>query len=232
MAADYVRVVYGKVSASIDFDRKMRTFSDIAKAAAVEHLGKSAAAEVPAGALSLRGPVAFTDDLTDAVLAALREIGTVSLGRVIDPTRFTSGAWFLLEIDSTRGVSGMLEANRVCACPNLVLCHFLSTLLSAALSELREGGGAAEASASGEATRVKFRLFASDSRKRESHISPSACAFFSRSPPATGLRLSLRVKLWVNEFASDWEILVCHYHPLAAFVSRRISLFCDSLQVA
>ena len=157
MAAEYVRVVSGKVSASIDLDRKVRTFSDIAEAAAGKHLGMPLQeARVPLCSLSLRGPVAFTDDLTDTVLAALQEMGTVSLGRVIDPTRFTSGAWFLLEIDSARGVSGTLDASWVCACPNLVFCHFLSTLLPSALGELREGGGAAAASAIGETTRVIY----------------------------------------------------------------------------
>jgi len=147
MAVDYVRVVCGKVSVSIDLDRKTRTFSDIAEAAAIKHLGKSAAAEVPAVALSLRGPVAYTDDLTDAVLAALREMDTVSLGRVIDPARATGGAWFLLEIDSARGVGSKLESGRVLEGLDFVLDHFLSTSLPAALGEPREGGGAAVAAA-------------------------------------------------------------------------------------
>lgn len=105
MAVDYVRVVCGKVSASIDLDRKIRTFSDIAVTAAVKHVGMPLhEAHIPLRALSLRGPVAFTDDLTDAVLAALREMDPVSLGRVVDPARATGGSWFLLEIDSSRGV--------------------------------------------------------------------------------------------------------------------------------
>ena len=130
MAVDYARVVFGKVSASIDLYGKIRTYSDIAKAAAIDHLGKSAAAEIPAGALSLRGPVAFTDDMTDSVFVALRGMGTVSLGQVIDPKRVTGGAWFLLEIDSARDVSGMLVTSGVRACSSPMLDHLFLTLFA------------------------------------------------------------------------------------------------------
>ena len=97
-ATDYARVVYRGTSVNVDIDGKIRTFSDIAKVAAIEHLGKSAAAEVPAGALSLRGPVAYTEDLNGDVLVSLRGLDTLSLGRVIDRARVPGGAWFLLEI--------------------------------------------------------------------------------------------------------------------------------------
>ena len=98
-ATDYARVVYRGTSVNVDFDGKIRTFSDIAKVAAIEHGMTLVDARVPAGALSLRGPVAYTDDLNDAVLVSLRGLDTLSLGRVIDRARVPRGAWFLLEID-------------------------------------------------------------------------------------------------------------------------------------
>jgi hypothetical protein len=98
MAVDYVRVVYRAVSACIDLDGKIRTYSDIAEAAAVKHVGKKLAEDIPMGALALHGPVAFTEDLSEAVLASLRGLGKLSFGRVIDRTLMKNGAWFLLEI--------------------------------------------------------------------------------------------------------------------------------------
>ena len=92
---DYVRVVYGKVSACIELDGRIRAFSDVAKAAAIEILGR----HVAIGALSLRGPVACTNDLTDAVLGALELMDTLSLASLCDPQRVTGGAWFLLGIN-------------------------------------------------------------------------------------------------------------------------------------
>lgn len=98
MAVDFVRVVYCSSSVNIDLDGRIRTYSDIAEAAAAKHLGRSAAAEVPASALSLRGPVAVASK--DLALAALTSVGGgVELSDEIDCVLVTSGAWFLLTID-------------------------------------------------------------------------------------------------------------------------------------
>ena len=96
-ATDYARVVYRGTSVNVDFDGKIRTFSDIAKVAAIEHLGMTLVdARVPAGALSLRGPlVAASKDLA---LAELKPMGGVELSDEIDRARVPLGAWFLLEI--------------------------------------------------------------------------------------------------------------------------------------
>lgn len=73
MAVDYVRVVFrnNKKCVNVDIDSRIRTYSDIAEAAAVRHLGMTLLeAHIPAGALDLRGPVAFTEDLNESVLAS------------------------------------------------------------------------------------------------------------------------------------------------------------------
>jgi len=102
MATDYVRVVYRGNSASIYLDGKIRTYSDIAEGAAGKHLGQSTAANLPLSALSLRGPVAFTEDLSPTELDSLKGMKVLSLGRVIDAARVKGGAWFLLKISVGR----------------------------------------------------------------------------------------------------------------------------------
>ena len=99
MAAAYVRVVYDDISVNIDLDGKIRTYSDIAEAAATKFLGKSVAAEVPVGALSLHGPVAATHDVDQDIINTLSAMATLSSGQWIDKTIATNGDWFLLKID-------------------------------------------------------------------------------------------------------------------------------------
>ena len=95
-----MRVVYDTVSVDVDLDGRIHTYSGIAEAAAVKHLGMTLTeAHVPMSALSLRGPVAFTEDLSEVVLASLGRQSTLSLGLVIDRTRVENGAWYLLVID-------------------------------------------------------------------------------------------------------------------------------------
>jgi hypothetical protein len=98
MAAPFVRVVYGGKSTNVDLDARIRTFSDIAKAAAIEHLGNRYPAEVPIGALSLRGPIAAASK--DLALAELAHAGDVEFSEGIDCGRVTNGSWFLLQIDA------------------------------------------------------------------------------------------------------------------------------------
>ena len=88
-------------AANVDIDSRIRTYSDIAEVAAVKHLGMTLLeAHIPAGALDLRGPIAFTDDLNEIVLASLGGLSTLSPGRAIDRSQVGNGAWFLLEIAS------------------------------------------------------------------------------------------------------------------------------------
>ena len=101
MAVDYVRVVYGDISVTIDLDGRIRIYSDIAEAAASKFLGKSVAAEVPVGYLSLRGPVAATDSLNQGIIDILSAMDTLQSGRLIDSTIATRGSWFLLTIRPT-----------------------------------------------------------------------------------------------------------------------------------
>ena len=94
-----MRVLYRNASVNIDLDGKMRTFSDVAEAAAVKHLGMTLTeAHVPMGALSLRGPVLAVKK--DVAMAAFNLLdGCVEFSDEIDRTRVTNGAWFLLDID-------------------------------------------------------------------------------------------------------------------------------------
>ena len=101
-ATDYVRVVYQSASANVDLDGKIRTYSDIAKAATIEHLGRSAAAEAPASAFSLRGPVVAASKAL--ALEQLMLLADIELSDEINRDRVTNKSWFRLEIDcSTAG---------------------------------------------------------------------------------------------------------------------------------
>ena len=89
MAVDYVRVVNNNVSVNIDLDGKMRTYSDIAEAAATKFLGMPLTeAHVPVSALSLQ-----------VIIDTLSAMDTLSSGQKIDKTIATKGAWFLLKIE-------------------------------------------------------------------------------------------------------------------------------------
>ena len=95
-ATSYVRVVFNlnQAVAEIPLDGKVHTYAGLAEAAAIKHLGKSAAAEVPASALSLRGPVSAASK-AEAVFALQALTDDVELS---DPIAVSSGAWFLLTI--------------------------------------------------------------------------------------------------------------------------------------
>lgn len=97
-AVGFVRVLYRNVSTDIFLDGAIRTYSGIAEAAAVKHLGRSAAAEVPACALSLRGPVESASKVS--ALAALALAENIDLSVLIDRA-LTDGTWVLLEIASS-----------------------------------------------------------------------------------------------------------------------------------
>jgi hypothetical protein len=99
MAAPFVRVVYEGKSTNVDLDGKIRTFSDIAKAAAIEHLGNRFPSEVTIGALSLHGPIAAVSK--ESALAELAHAGDVEFSEGVDCVRITNGSWFLLHIDAS-----------------------------------------------------------------------------------------------------------------------------------
>ena len=124
MATDYVRVVYRGISANINLDGKIRTYSDIAEVAAIKHLGQSTAANVPLSALSLRGPVAFTEDLSPTELDSLEGMKVLSLGRVIDAARVKGGAWFLLKISGRYRKTLPTCLLTFCDLANILICRF------------------------------------------------------------------------------------------------------------
>jgi hypothetical protein len=97
MAVEYARVVFHEISSNIDLDGKIRTYSDIAKWAAIEHLGRSAAADVPVSALTLHGPVVAVSK--ESALAILNSVGGVEFSDEIDRSRVTNGVWFLLKVN-------------------------------------------------------------------------------------------------------------------------------------
>ena len=99
-AEDFVRVVYGGASTDIFIDGRIRTYSGIAEAAAVKHLGMTLLdAHVPASALFLRGPVVAASKLL--ALGELKNVGGLELSDEIDHARVSNGAWFLLEINGS-----------------------------------------------------------------------------------------------------------------------------------
>jgi hypothetical protein len=119
-SAAFVRVVYGSKSTNVDLDARIRTFSDIAEAAALKHLGNRFPAEFPIGALSLRGPIAAASK--DSALAALAQAGVVEFSEGIDCDRMTKGSWFLLQTDASVAGGDMLsilEAMRIFYVPSL-----------------------------------------------------------------------------------------------------------------
>lgn len=102
----YVRVLYRDTAVNINLDGMIRTFSDIAKAAAIEHLGMTLLeAHIPAKALSMSSPVVAASK--DSALASLRSVGSVELSDDVNRLPLANGAWFLLFIDRSRpGTSG------------------------------------------------------------------------------------------------------------------------------
>ena len=145
MAVDFVRVLYRNVSTDIFLDGAIRTYSGVAEAAAVKHLGRRGAAEVPTCALSLRGPVESASKIS--ALAALALVEDIELSALIDRARVTDGAWFLLEIESSGESRRMyaMHTNRSC---NVTVSHvavilqpFLVTLLKVLKVNLRAAPG-------------------------------------------------------------------------------------------
>lgn len=101
MAMDFVRVLFRDVSVNINLDGMIHTFSDIAEAAAVKHLGTTLLdARIPASALSLSAPVVAASK--NSALTAFRGIEDVELSDAINCSHVTNGAWFLLNIRITR----------------------------------------------------------------------------------------------------------------------------------
>ena len=109
MAVDYVCVVYNESSTNVDLDGKIRTYSDIAKAAAVDFLGSTLVdAGVSISALIFRGPIAATDGISPKTIEELSEMPVVSLGKRIDALA-SGGAWFLLTIKRAESAPGAYE---------------------------------------------------------------------------------------------------------------------------
>ena len=104
----FVRVAFGNSTpANVDLDSKIRTYLDIAEAGLGKVLGKSAAAEVPIDALSLRGPVVAVSK--ELALAALKDLGVLDLSEDVNRTIVMDRHWFLLEINSAESASGAYE---------------------------------------------------------------------------------------------------------------------------
>ena len=90
MAVDFVRVVYNESSTNVDLDGKIRTFSDIARVAANDHLGRITSENVPMRCLCLRGPVVATSKVQ--ALIDLKLLGDLELSDSIDASRSRNGA--------------------------------------------------------------------------------------------------------------------------------------------
>jgi hypothetical protein len=96
-ASSFVRVVYNnrdQAVAEIPLDGKVRTYAGLAETAAIKHLGMSLLeAHVPAGALSLRGPVSASSKTEALSILALTD--DVELSNLI---AVSCGDWFFLTI--------------------------------------------------------------------------------------------------------------------------------------
>lgn len=100
-ASSFVRVAFrDNPAVSVHLDGKILTYWDVAKAAANEHLGKTAAADVGAGAVALRGPVTTgSEDEARALLAGCdKKKLSDKVGSPFEVHLYE--AWFLLEISS------------------------------------------------------------------------------------------------------------------------------------
>jgi len=124
-ATSYVRVIFNSSEhavAEIPLDGKVHTYAGLAETAAIKHLGKGAAAEVPAGALSLRGPVTACSK-ADALstLSALTDDAEPS-----DLIAVSCGSWFLLTIRTTLP-PGKFKRQMISYHTRLTLHLFIST---------------------------------------------------------------------------------------------------------
>lgn len=100
-ASSFVWVAYlDSPAVSVHLGGTILTYWDVAKAAASEHLGKRAAEEIGAGAISLRGPV--TAGLEEDARAALAGCSKKLVGKIDSPADVYE-AWFLLEINTSAG---------------------------------------------------------------------------------------------------------------------------------
>jgi hypothetical protein len=98
-AASFVRVTFlANPAVSIHLDGKLVTYWDVAKAATVEHIGKSAAEDIGAGAISLRGPATGSEGEARSTLAGCDK---VTLSGKVGASVYE--AWFLLEISNSAG---------------------------------------------------------------------------------------------------------------------------------
>ena len=98
-AANIVLVAFrDNPAVSIRLDEKIVTYWEVAKAAIIEHLGKGAAEDIGAGAISLRGPATGSESEARTTLAGCDK---VTLSGKVGASAYE--AWFLLEIKGTAG---------------------------------------------------------------------------------------------------------------------------------
>jgi hypothetical protein len=102
-ASDFATVVYLSGVVTIRFDATILTNWDIARVATILHLGRRRAEDIPAVALSLRGPV--TADSIAAATSALAALDKTELAMKVDTV--VPRPWFLLEIDLAPGGSAV-----------------------------------------------------------------------------------------------------------------------------
>lgn len=94
-ASSFIRVAYlDNPVVTVHFSGTILTYWDVAEAAAFKHLGKRAAEDIGAGAISLRGP--FTARSEKDARAALRGCDVLKLSDNVCAAVYE--AWLLFEI--------------------------------------------------------------------------------------------------------------------------------------
>lgn len=117
-ASSFVWVAYlDSPAVSIHLGGTVLTYWDVAEAAVIKHLGKRAAEEIGAGAISLSGPV--TADSEEDARAALTGCSKRLVGKISSPSDVYE-AWFLLEINTSAGGRAFR-----CQCDNQGAATFL-----------------------------------------------------------------------------------------------------------
>lgn len=108
-ASDFARVLYLNCAVTIRYDATILSNWDVAKAATVLHLGQAKSYDVPASAISLRGPVAAASRAeATAALSVLEEADlTDKVSTVV------SEPWYLLQVGYTGGCANDSGQRRI-----------------------------------------------------------------------------------------------------------------------
>lgn len=91
----FARVLYLNCAVPVHFDATILTNWDVAKAATVLHLGQTKSADVPASAISLRGPIAAPSKVE--AMAALSALGEADLADMVETALIKP--WYLLQVN-------------------------------------------------------------------------------------------------------------------------------------